>query len=253
MRLIPGIQRYKLSVVDGIFILLSVAIFIYLISIPAIYSPATNSYWHVNINRYPVYVLFIRTVHLIFGSNYYDLAIVGIQLLFGLVSVHVFFKNVSSLLKLNIILKGVLFLLLVFPFFQPLYTANNICSEGLSYPLYLLLISFSIDFLFRSQNKRIYLLIPAYILLVLTRGQFSILIPILILLFLIKYKKDVFKKRKRYIPFSIGYHTICSEYAGQHLSENSSRSLYNNTFQLYQRNYFTLVCFRKKGQCAFSE
>jgi hypothetical protein len=185
--------KSKFSIENILLLIFYVGIFSYLISIPAIYSPATNSFWHIGINRYPVYVLFIRTVHFLF-ANYYDLSLVAIQLLFGLLSVHIFFKNTSSILRLNLVFKGILLLILVFPFFSPLYTANNICSEGLSYPLYLLLISFSIDFIFREKTNRIYLLIAAYLFLILTRGQFSTLIPIILLLFILKHKKQVFKK-----------------------------------------------------------
>lgn len=185
--------KSKFSKENSLLLIFYLGVFSYLISIPAIYSPATNSFWHIGINRYPVYVLFIRTVHFLF-ANYYDLSLVAIQLLFGLISVHVFFKNASSLLRLNLFTKAILLVILVFPFFSPLYTANNICSEGLSYPLYLLFISFGFDFLFRGQTKRIYLLLATYLFLILTRGQFSTLIPIVLLLFILKHRKQAFNK-----------------------------------------------------------
>lgn len=164
---------------------------------PAVYSPATNSYWHVDVNRYPVYILFIRTMDFLFGKEYYDISIVLFQSVFGLISTYIFSTNISKLLKLNPVLKSILLLILLFPFLYPeLYTANNICSEGLSYPFYLLLMSFTIDFLFRDQYKKIYLLIPTFILLVLTRGQFSIIIPAIILLFILKHRKTI-KERKK--------------------------------------------------------
>ncbi|MFT5238946.1 MAG: hypothetical protein ACI9M9_002563, partial [Flavobacteriaceae bacterium] len=75
--------KSKFSIENILLLIFYVGIFSYLISIPAIYSPATNSFWHIGINRYPVYVLFIRTVHFLF-ANYYDLSLVAIQLLFGL-------------------------------------------------------------------------------------------------------------------------------------------------------------------------
>jgi O-antigen ligase len=133
----------------------------------------------------------------IFGKVYYDISIVLFQSIFGLITAHLFFTNVCKLLKLNPVLKFILLAILLFPFLYPeLYTANNICSEGLSYPFYLLLMYFTIDFLFRDKYNRIYLLIPVYILLVLTRGQFSIVMPSLILLFILKHKNTI-KERKK--------------------------------------------------------
>ena len=188
------IRSKKIQIYDIFLFATYAIIFGYFMLQPAIYSPDTNSYWHLDINRYPGYVLFLRTFKFIF-QDYFDLGVVGFQLLFTLFSVHTFQKNLSSLLNVNLVTKSILVAILVFPIFPPLLTANNLCSEGLSYPLYLLLISFSVDFLFRNQTKKIYWLLISYILLALTRGQFAVVIPIIGLIYVLKHKKSAFQKK----------------------------------------------------------
>lgn len=183
----------KVSKKDILWLLLYIGVFTYFIFQPPIYSPDTGSYWHLDVFRYPIYPLFLRGFEFIFGNNYWT-AVVAFQLLLVLGSIQVFFKNISNLLKLNFVLELLLFAILLFPIFPPLLTANNLASEGLSYPLYLLLISFAIDFLFREKTKRIYFFSAVFIALALTRGQFVIIVPIIVFLLLLKHKKNIFRK-----------------------------------------------------------
>jgi O-antigen ligase len=190
--LTPGAK--KIPLFDILLFVIYGILFGYFILQPAIYSPDTNSYWHLDITRYPGYVLFLRTFKLIF-ADFFDYAVVGFQLIFALFSIHIFLKNFGNFLKLNVWLRIILLGILVFPLFPPLSTANNLCSEGLSYPLYLLLISLILDFLFRDKLKRIYLLMLVFVMLALTRGQFAVVMPIVILIFLLKYRKEAFQKK----------------------------------------------------------
>jgi O-antigen ligase len=132
---------------------------------------------------------------LLFGSSFDSMAVAG-HLLFGFYAIWVLFKNCSKLFKLNTLFKSLLFLVLLFPYFYPIEIAVNLTSEGIAYPLYLLLVSFLIDLLFRNQDLKIIHLSIAFVLLVLTRGQFVIIAPIVALLYLLKMKKEVLKKRK---------------------------------------------------------
>jgi O-antigen ligase len=184
----------KLPLFDVILFVIYTILFGYFIAQPAIYSPDTNSYWHLDITRYPGYVIFLRTFEFIFGG-FFDYAAVGFQLLLAFFSIHIFQRNVSRFFNLNPVLRIILLIILVYPLFPPLSTANNLCSEGLSYPLYLLLLSLILDFLFKDQLKKIYLLAVVFILLALTRGQFAVVIPIVIFMYLIKYRKRAFQKK----------------------------------------------------------
>ncbi len=144
--------------------------------------------------RTPGYVVFSKFFQYIFPQNYAQI-IVGVQAIMGLFAVHVFLKGMSRLLKLNFFLKGILLILLVFPFFPPLFIANNICSEGLTYPLYLLFLTFGFEFLYNEKRYTLLLLSTVYILLVLTRGQFIVTTLIFAFVYIFKYRTNILTKR----------------------------------------------------------
>lgn len=152
----------------------------------------TFSYLQHEITRFPVYVLFLNLLNLVFGDHY-DWIAVLIQLLLGFSAIWALFKKASYLLKLNPLHKTALLLVLLFPYFPPLDVALNVCSEGLAYPFYLLLVFYTIDFLFMDQIKKWVPLTIVYLLLCLTRGQFIVIGPILALLFLLRHKKNIMK------------------------------------------------------------
>ncbi|MCX7548187.1 hypothetical protein OS188_09495 [Xanthomarina sp. F1114] len=154
----------------------------------AIHTPDTFSYLHANIYRSPGYVIFVKLFQVVF-KDYFDFFTVGFQLLFGLFATHLVLTKVSKALNLHIISEFIFLAILIFPFFAPLYIANNICSEGLSYPLYLLFIAFTADF-FTDYNQNSFRLLSAtFILLALTRGQFIVLPIIIAVIYIIKIKK----------------------------------------------------------------
>jgi O-antigen ligase len=132
---------------------------------------------------------------LFFGS-FFDYAVVGFQLIFGFIAITIIAKNCKKFLKLNPVEYIALLAILTFPYFPPLLVGNNICAEGLSYPLYLLLISYSFDFFFREHQKKIIHLSLVFILLCLTRGQFIVVAPIVAVLYLLKERKNILKKPK---------------------------------------------------------
>lgn len=166
--------------------------FIFLIFQDAIYTPDTASYFNAAIYRYPGYPIFTNILKFIF-QDYFDLVTVGIQILFGLIAVHFATKKFTEVFQLNYLSKLVVILILLFPFFNPLYVANNICSEGLSYPLYLLFLTFYLDFLNRFNRKSFILLLISYVLLTLTRGQFIILPIIVLIAYILMVKNSAFK------------------------------------------------------------
>ena len=179
---------------DKIALLLYLVTFFYLISQSAIYSPDTSSYLKASIWRSPGYSTFSVIFKFIF-KDYFDIVTVGFQLIFGLFSVHFFARQLTKIIKINTIVFFGILLVLVFPFYYPLYVANNICSEGLSYPLYLLFLGFSIDFLFLDKTKSFSFLIVCCILLALTRGQFLICALVVAVIYALKYKRTLFKQK----------------------------------------------------------
>jgi len=167
--------------------------FMILIFHEAIYTPDTYSYLHASIYRSPGYVLFVKLFQFIF-QGYFNFFTVAFQLLLGLFAAHLVRTKVSKVLKLHILSELIFLGLLIFPFFGPLYIANNICSEGLSYPFYLLCIAFTVEFLDNYKLKSFWLLLGSFVLLALTRGQFIVLPIIVAVIYIIKIKKLALKK-----------------------------------------------------------
>lgn len=186
-------QKFKRTPLRVLLFAIYLGLFVYCMLQPPIHSPDTFTYFRLHFIRFPAYGLFLRTVDLFFGS-YYDVVVVGIQLVFGFAALHLLAKNCSQLFSLRLWQYLLLLAVLTFPFFPPLFVANNICTEGIAYPLYLLLISFTLDFLFREEKRKFFPLGIIFIGLCLTRGQFIVVSPILAAILVLRERKEIFKK-----------------------------------------------------------
>ena len=158
---------------------------------PALLSPDTYSYLRADITRFPGYIIYLRSLQFVFGEGYAIAAVAG-HLLMGIAAMSVFFKKCSEVFNLGNLSKIAVLFVLLFPYFKPINVALNITSEGLAYPLYLLLLTFTLEFLFQNKMSRIWHIALVYLLLVLTRGQFIIVAPIIGFLFLLKLKRNIF-------------------------------------------------------------
>ncbi len=187
------LKKRNITYKKGIEIILYALVFLYCIFLDAIYSPDTPSYINANIYRSPGYPIFTRSIQIVF-QGYFNFFIVLIQALLGLFAVYTISSKVRKILELNYVLHLIFLVLLLFPFFSPLQVANNISSEGLSYPLYLFFLSFSLDFIILNTKKSLIYIIICSIFLALTRGQFLILPFVLAILYIFKYKRTVFNR-----------------------------------------------------------
>ena len=158
-----------------------------------LFSPDTYDYLRASPQRSPGYVIFIKFFEFLF-PKIYPTIIVVVQLLFGLVAVDLFLRFIARLLDLTTFLKLLVLGLLLFPFFPPLLIANNICSEGLSYPLYLLFVVKGIELLYNEKKSSLPILAVVYFLLVLTRGQFIVSPMIVAFAYFLKNRNSIFKK-----------------------------------------------------------
>ncbi len=190
----PFSLHKKNTLENWVLFLVFLGSFLFFIIQPPLYSPDTYSYLRADISRFPGYIIYLRSLQYVFGSNLGIAAVAG-HLLFGFIAIYILFKNCSSFFKLSVFFRAILIGVLLFPYFYPIEIAVNLTSEGIAYPLYLLFISFTIDFIYRNQDGKIFHLCIAFIVLVLTRGQFIVAAPIVALLYLLKMKRDVLKRK----------------------------------------------------------
>lgn len=165
-------------------------IFLFLIFQNAIYSPDTYGYLKAMPYRHLGYVIFVKTLLFVFGE-YFNFSVVVFQSLFCLTGIHFFFKKVSILLQLHLVFKCLTLIVLFFPLFEPLSVANNVCPEGISYPLYLLFVTLNLEFLFNNNSKILKYIVVCFLALVFTRGQFMFSGLIFALAYIFKHKNHI--------------------------------------------------------------
>lgn len=129
-----------------------------------------------------------------FGS-YFDIVVVFVHTIFSLFGVHYFYKKVALLFNLNRISKLAIVAILLFPFFPPLSIANNICSEGLGYGLYLLFIAIGLDILFNDKRKLFKYYVLVYLSLVFIRSQFIFSTLIFAGVYFLMHRESILKRQ----------------------------------------------------------
>lgn len=190
-----GLFQKKILRKDSILLLIAyVTVFVYCITTDAIYSFDTYSYLKAMPFRQLGYVIFLKSFNFIFGG-YFELAVVFVHTVFSLFAVHYFYKKTASLFKLNLFLKLPLLLILLFPFFPPLLIANNLCSEGLGYGLYLVFIAVGMEILFNNKKKYIKYYAIVFLALVFIRSQFIISTLIFAGVYFLSYRKHIAKQK----------------------------------------------------------
>lgn len=178
---------------NSILLLIFAIVFIFFILQPPLYSPDTHSYLRADISRFPGYILFLRGLQFLFKGSF-DVVAVAIHLVFSFVAITIFYKKMVGLLFLKIFSKIALLAVLLVPFFPPFEVANNLTSEGIAYPLYLLLIAFATDLIFKTDRRKVLYVSIVFVALALTRGQFIIVGPIIGFMMLLKLKKATFRR-----------------------------------------------------------
>ncbi|MFP4845457.1 hypothetical protein [Winogradskyella sp. PE311] len=173
-----------------ILLLAYLSVFVYCILSEPIYSHDTYSYLRAMPYRQLGYVIFLKTYSAIFGS-FFDTAVVITHTIFSLAAVHFFFYKTSKLFQLNLYLKIPYIVILLLPFFPPLSIANNICSEGLSYGLYLIYITIGLDILFNAKQKSLKRYVIVYLALVFMRSQFIFSTLIFAGTYFLIYRKSI--------------------------------------------------------------
>lgn len=143
------------------------------------YFPDSYAFIDMAINHSPVYILFLKFFKIIFGDSFIWPVIIT-QFLALVYAVNYLSSNLQKQFHLSYIEKYILQFILISPSIYFNYTTGAVLSEALSYPL--VLIVFALGFKpFATLNTKLLLksIIPLYFL-VLTRGQFIVIIPVFV-------------------------------------------------------------------------
>ncbi|MDO1501274.1 hypothetical protein Q2T40_14150 [Winogradskyella maritima] len=155
----------------------------------------TNSYLNAEISRFPGYVICINLFRFVFQS-YFEYVLVAFQLILGFCAIRYALKTLGSVFNLNVGFKLALFVVLLSPYFQSIYVANNLTSEGLAFPFYIVFICSSLQFIFHERKNLLWLVATSFILLCLTRGQFIVCSLIIAFIYGLKHRKKILSKEK---------------------------------------------------------
>ena len=230
-----------------------IIVFIIVVMRPYELTPDSGGYLNIDIYRSAVYPLFLSIIRFFSGHYFYTLTII-VQVLLGVFSVHFFIKNLKKNIQLNSIFYILLAIILLAPYVYLHRVANNIMSEALSYPLYLIVTSFFISSFINEDKKYLLRGLPILFILLLTRSQFLFLIPvgILILVWII-IKKNNLKEHYIVLPAFIlmplfvsitdkTYHKIMHDHfvstpwTGIHLITPAFYVSNTNDFSIYNTN-----------------
>ncbi len=174
-------------------------LFVFLISVAnsirlgILFFPDSDGYLKMELFRSCGYPIFLSLHKIIFGSYYLKMVVVS-QFLISFYAIFSFLNTIQKFVLKNIFFVGVLFLLLVMPFFYEIKLPNCILSESISYPLYLIILSNLFCYIQSKKTKHLIFSIILTVFLVLVRGQFLFLTVVFLLVFIVLNKMEILKK-----------------------------------------------------------
>lgn len=144
---------------------------------PILYSDSSRYLMNENLLDPPLYPLMIKLITLIFGSLNF---VVVLQILFIGLSIIYFTRTISMYFDLNLSIEIFVSLLLFLP---TLKFYNTIMTESFSYALTLMFVSFVVKLIFNFNIQNLVFVNIFVLLLLLTRTQFLILYPVILILY----------------------------------------------------------------------
>ena len=190
------------SLENLIYILISLFTLIFVLSQGAIYFPDSVGYLQMELFRSCGYPFFIAFNKYLFGENFIS-TLIFFQFLATLLASLFIVRSIRESVKLNKWLAIILFIGLILPIFSGIKSANLILSEAIAYPLYLFIIGNIVLGINLKQNKNFYFSFILTFILILVRGQFLFLVPILLIAVFLTYDNIFFNKKNLILIFSI--------------------------------------------------
>tara|TARA_R110002049_G_scaffold116110_1_gene268462 strand:- start:24719 stop:26011 length:1293 start_codon:yes stop_codon:yes gene_type:complete len=143
-----------------------------------VYFPDSFAFLSMDFNRSPFYCSFLKVMTSTFG-NFYTIPVMLIQyggLVYGS---DYLIRTLHKIFKINVFGLTIIQFILLAPCVYLHFVSSTILSEGIAYPLCLIIVAQMIKMLVNSDLNFIYKIAPLLLLLILTRGQFMAFVPIL--------------------------------------------------------------------------
>lgn len=146
-----------------------------------IYFPDSYTFLEMALNHSPGYCSFVKIFTSIFG-NYFEFPLVVSQYIIIVYGIHYFTETLKKVFNLSQIGIIIIQLLCLAPCLYVHNLGSTILTEALTYPFFLVVFSLTLKMLIETNLKYLYKICGILWLLILIRGQFIALIPVLILI-----------------------------------------------------------------------
>lgn len=150
--------------------------------------------------RSPIYPLLIKLFYFTGGNNY-QTWLLCFQILFGAFGIFVFCRFIHDFFKMEYWQTFILVLLIATPYIFSGKIANQVMTEAIAYPMFLICIRYLIESVFDKRIRPFIIYMICCIPLILTRGQFLFLyvVSVLVIGYFIIFQKNKRKKIGRVI------------------------------------------------------
>jgi hypothetical protein len=173
-------KSVKLSLKQSLQIVLFLIVGVFVLAKGGHYMPDSYAFLDVRFNRSPFYSTFLKIFTSIFGENF-EVPVILFQYAFIVFAVRKFIINLSKAFNLNTFSQLILQGILLAPCVYWHFTGGSILSESIAYPLVLLVFRHTFKGFIDLDLKPIYKVLIFLFVLSLTRGQFVIFVPIILI------------------------------------------------------------------------
>lgn len=174
------IKSFKLSLNQSLQIALFLVVGVFVLVKGGHYMPDSYAFLDMRFNRSPFYCTFLKIFTSVFGDNF-EAPVIFFQYAFIVFAVRKFIISLSKAFNLNAFSELILQGILLAPCVYWHFTGGSILSESIAYPLVLLVFWHTFK-AFKDLNlKPIYKALIFLFVLTLTRGQFVVFVPIILI------------------------------------------------------------------------
>jgi hypothetical protein len=173
-------KSFKLSLNQSLQIALFLIVGVFVLAKGGHYMPDSYAFLDMRFNRSPFYCTFLKIFTSVFGDNF-EAPVILFQYAFIVFAVRKFIINLSKTFNLNTFSQLILQGILLAPCVYWHFTGGSILSESIAYPLVLLVFWHTFKAFKDLDLKPMYKALIFLFVLSLTRGQFVIFVPIILI------------------------------------------------------------------------